>query len=129
MDDLYKWNEKYAVEDPTIDAQHKYLFKLANDVQNASSEEIKQYILKLFKYANTHFQFEEQHMKESRYPLWEEHVDLHSQLITQMNTVVSKGFHTPESIDAFKKFMFHWLVDHIMEEDKKYSNFTKEKKR
>lgn len=126
MNAQFAWNEKYSVGDSEIDNQHKSLFELGNRISNsASTHDIKPDVMRLFKYTREHFKAEEAMMKRIGFPLAAEHAKLHDDLITKLSDVTSIPLDTDDNIDAFKKFIFEWLIDHIMNEDNKYFRFSR----
>ena len=125
----FVWEEKYSVGDPVIDEQHKGLFAIGNSLpETANADDIKPLIMRLFKYTREHFLAEEQMMQRIGFPLLDEHRMLHEDLITKLNETSAQPLDTDDAVNGFKKFVFEWLTDHIMVQDKKYFQFSQRQK-
>jgi hemerythrin len=124
MSGEFIWKEKYSVGNATIDQQHKELFEIGNRLSEiAAVYEIKSLIMHLFEYTRKHFAYEEGIMKQMGFPLQEEHLKLHEDLISQLSEMSKNSFKTDEAVFNFKMFFLDWLIDHIMVEDNKYVRF------
>jgi hemerythrin len=124
----FEWDETYAVGNDDIDEQHKKLFTLAKSVSDMTdAKQVKSHIMDLFKYTREHFCAEEQMMKQIGYPKLDEHKELHEELITKLSNLSTPSFDTDQSISQFQKFVYDWLVDHIMNHDKEYFHFNSKK--
>jgi hemerythrin len=122
------WEDKYSVGNAKIDKQHKGFFELGNQIPDISNaKEIRPIIRQLYQYTIEHFSSEEKMMKSIGFPLLEEHVLLHEELISQLNNISTHPFDTTNSIHTFKKFIYDWLINHILHEDNKYFLFTQNK--
>ena len=120
----FVWDDKYSVGNPEIDKEHMEMFNLGNQHPEISNEnDIKPVIMRLYKYVRIHFTHEEEMMKAIGFPLLEEHADLHGDLISQLNKISSQPVDTDEAVWNFKKFIYDWLINHIMNEDNKYFEF------
>ena len=128
MADQFLWEDRYSLGNEKIDEQHKWMFNLANRLAGVSDKEsVKIIVLELYKYIREHFSYEEKIMKSAGYPLFSEHKQLHEKVIKQLNEISLSTFKSDKDLYKFKKFLFDWLVEHIMHEDKKYSSYIKEK--
>ena len=121
----FLWEERYSVGNSKLDQQHQRLFGLGNDIQDASIKEAKKYIMELYKHTREHFKCEEDHMKEIEFPDVKQHKEMHNGLITRLNEIVEKDFGSDESFNRFKAFLYDWLINHILNQDKKYFDFYK----
>lgn len=116
------WSERYSLNHPKIDAQHKELFRLANcvealDPQKTTKEELAVLLKQFFNYMREHFSDEEEYMQSMEYPLLPEHKIQHENIIASMTTVLkeTKGI---EALQAKMKTVSHqWLVEHILDND------------
>jgi len=125
----FLWDETYTVGNPTLDEQHKRIFELANSLPEVVDEElIKGILWRLFKHVNEHFATEEKMMKDIGYPKLVEHRKLHDELITKLSDISTHSFDTDQSIFQFKKFIYDWIIEHIMNVDRDYFRFAQEKK-
>ncbi len=122
----FVWDDKYSVKNPEIDQQHKGMFELGSQLSEVSDiRDIKSIIMRLYKYTREHFSYEEKMMRSIGFPLLAEHTLLHENLITKLNKISSESIDTDEDVHRFKRFIWDWLIDHIMNEDKKYIQFNK----
>ena len=124
----FVWDGTYSVGNSAIDQQHWGMFELGNQLPEIfDGSDVKPIILRLYKYVRIHFTAEEKMMKSIGYPQLEEHRLLHDNIITQLNKISSQPLDTDEAIYGFKKFIYNWLIDHILNEDNKYFQFNKNK--
>jgi len=79
------WNDVYTLGDPSIDAEHKKIFSLANKVKQCDSEDkIKDAVKEVITYTKFHFANEERYMKEIDYPDLVQHKKIHRELIKDL---------------------------------------------
>ena len=125
-----QWSEDLSVGVVEMDRQHKRLVDLVNRLYEAMAagrgDNIKMQILtELLTYTKVHFAAEERLMRECGYPQLTDHKCLHDQLtdkVIQLNEKVRNGQMVPSvSLGTFLK---DWLVQHIIQQDKKYSQFV-----
>ena len=123
---LLPWNEKLSVGVPAMDAQHKKLVALTNRLYDAMAsgqgDDVKKDILaELVTYTRVHFVAEERLMREHGYPDFAAHKALHDELtakVIELNEKVKEGRMVPSV--SLSNFLKDWLVDHIVQQDKKY---------
>ena len=125
MPNLFIWDEKYDVGDDVINEQHQALFAIANNIQKSELQEAGRYVMKLFKYSKEHFRTEEDHMESIGYPELEAHRELHDNLITKLSEISVNFIQNGEDFQKFKDFVYAWLNNHVLKEDKKYFEFSK----
>ncbi|MBI4849351.1 MAG: bacteriohemerythrin [Nitrospirae bacterium] len=127
------WNEEYSVNIKEIDAQHKKLIELINNLFDkmriGRGKDVIGIILnELVNYTVYHFITEEKLLQEHRYPEYMQHKKLHSDLTKQVKELKDKFDHGDIIVTArTMNFLNRWLIDHIMGEDKKYSPFLNSK--
>jgi len=122
------WNESYSVGNSEIDQQHQSWFDLANSLpEKLDRVLIKHTIMDLFTYTRKHFTAEETMMLEIGYPKLDAHKVLHDDLITKLSEIGLESFQGDQSVFAFKKFIYDWIIDHIMRHDKDYFRFVQQK--
>lgn len=129
--DMFKWKNSFKLNIALIDKEHQKLFLIAQKAlsfsgQN-SSNHVKNTIRELFDYMKVHFENEEKYMENVGYPSLEEHKKLHETIILQMNEFIKR---LPKmNMDQFERklieYMDIWLVNHIVYEDEKISQFNK----
>lgn len=125
MFDIFTWSDDYSVGVSAIDAQHRSLFELGNRLATVPLIESKGVVIEMFAYIRKHFSSEENHMREIGYPKLNEHKSLHDKLISDLNKSISTGITTEDEFTAFKSFIYDWLTNHIMVEDKKYFDYSR----
>ena len=128
------WNDSFATGVPEIDEQHMILVhtlneasvRLANDASLESLERITQDLLS---YALYHFETEEQLMQTYGYPEGSgadvaQHLEQHrafSAKVVQVREGIKQG--TPVAPEDLLGFLNGWLVNHILNTDKKLGAF------
>lgn len=125
----FVWDDKYSVGNPEIDAQHQGLFELGNKLSEVlEGQEVNPVVMRLYKYTREHFLLEEEMMRSIGFPLYEEHKILHENLISELNEISASPFDSEESVLKFKKFVYDWLIDHILNKDMLYFEFSQKKR-
>lgn len=128
-----EWDESYSVKNQAIDDQHKAWIAIFNRLHNAilsdekkGCETIGADALKaMLDYTEHHFTFEEEYLGKINYPELVAHRRLHrdfSSQIYQYNEEICQGVLILNT--QIIKIIKNWLVDHIREEDKKYSVYA-----
>ncbi len=124
---LIKWSDTFSVKIQSIDEQHRKLFNMINDLNNAIKENNEKekigIILKdLISYTKSHFVFEENMMIKHDYHGYKWHKTIHDDLIFEVSKIV-KRFDEGQDIVAKEllNFLLKWLVEHIGGVDKQYS--------
>jgi len=120
------WKPFYSVGEPSLDADHKQIIGVINELIEAVDRGCDQGILKpvldrLVKYTLMHFDHEEQVMQEHGYPDFPQHKALHDRL--RKRTIDLREhimFVTGRDMLSFLK---DWWLGHIQGEDKKYSPY------
>ena len=119
MADVIGWSDDFLLGIYSVDEQHKYLFELINSLKGCQKDELEYGLEQLFVYTQEHFCEEEKLMKLIKYPDYEQHRQLHQNLIAAL-TELSKSVLNDSSQQAeFESFLSRWLVNHIMTEDVK----------
>lgn len=125
-----EWSDRYSLNHPKIDAQHKELFRLANcvealDAHKVTKEELSELLKEFFNYMREHFKDEEAYMQSIDYPLLKDHQALHEHIIISM-TMILKETKGIEALQAKIKTVSHqWLVEHILENDQKIEKWRR----
>jgi len=125
----FVWDNSYSVGNEVIDSQHRRLFDLGNEIQSIQLSEVTRTIMNLYKHTRQHFDTEEQHMKAIGYQKLQQHRELHNGLITGLNNLIEKPINTNIGLEGLKKFVYDWIIDHILNHDKKYFEFYQEQAR
>ncbi len=127
------WNENLSVGLNSFDEQHKKLVSIVNRLYDAMKEGKGRDVLgevfsELIEYTKFHFKSEEEVMLKYDFPGYKEHLDEHNKLtkeVMELKEKYDKGniFITVEVLSFLKE----WLSHHILEVDKKYGPFLREK--
>ncbi|MCB1776795.1 MAG: hemerythrin family protein [Candidatus Competibacteraceae bacterium] len=129
MGKFIEWSSALSMGIEEIDAQHKVLVDLLNEVHEAiqqrhGMEVIDKIIERLDEYTRIHFAVEESLMRILHYPEYESHKEEHDQLIEQLNRFRVKLREGKSSISfELAHFLKLWLTKHIMESDMRYSPY------
>ena len=124
-----EWSSALSVGIEEIDAQHKVLVDLLNQVHEAIQqrhgvEVTNKIVERLGEYTRIHFAVEESLMRILHYPEYERHKDEHDRLIEQLNGLRAKIEEGKNSISfELAHFLKVWLTKHIMESDMRYSPY------
>ena len=124
---MFEWKPDYSIKIPGIDAQHKVLFGLADELNTAmskgqGSKTLSSVLDRLFKYTVTHFTEEEALMARYRYPRLTEHKAEHDALTKKVGRLcedLRKG-EMVLTIDVMA-FLQDWLTKHIQHSDMRYA--------
>jgi hemerythrin-like metal-binding protein len=130
---LFPWSDTYSVNIGIIDAQHKNLVNIVNELHQAmttgkAKQELGKILSVLIKYTQVHFKTEETFMESHRYPDYAYHKSQHEQLAKTVLDFQSK-FQKNEvglTIEVMD-FLKDWLGKHILGADKKYTPFLNSK--
>lgn len=118
------WKDQYNIGHPTVDAQHKSLFELANKILDANDSETLMHLFMLFyKHVREHFEAEEQLMKDRDYPGFWAHVQTHNQMLDKLNVMSQSIADRQWQTDDISAFVGQWILVHILEEDKPLGNY------
>ena len=123
----YVWTVEWATGHPTIDMQHKQLFKAVNDLLDAcAAGKGRNYIEKtltfLSDYVDEHFRDEEKLQQQYHYPDRLKHIMLHENFrrtVAELASQLKSEGPTVSLVAKVNSSVGGWLVVHIQQEDKK----------
>ncbi|HBO45943.1 MAG TPA: hemerythrin [Planctomycetaceae bacterium] len=126
MTPFVTWKAFYSVGNAAIDDQHKRILDIINDLHSAiedgdEMDTLNSLLGRMVDYTNTHFQFEENLMKECGYPHLEEHRQLHNEL--RRKTAGLRSHAEIVTGSDLLSFLKTWWIDHIQEMDQQYSPY------
>jgi len=133
MEKFIEWTEEFSVDIQEIDAQHKILLDLTNQlhelvIKRANKMKICDMSNQLANYGIVHFTVEESLMRLFGYPEYERHKQKHEeirqQLFESLHIRINAGS-DPIGQDLLGLFK-QWLIHHITTEDKQYATFLLE---
>lgn len=123
-----EWKEEYELGVEEIDFEHRIFVKIIHKIDDAvvsgkDSFFINRLLLELKKYAQFHFQSEENIMIEKKFPLILKHKAQHEHLLSQLQLVLLKVEIGEDKIEELPHFLLNWFKNHTLEEDKKLADF------
>lgn len=124
-DTILQWRPEYSVGIAEIDAQHRRLFEMADDLARKAAagtgeREMREIIAELNDYVIGHFSLEEQILKAAGYEHFDEHVSMHEMMAVRLALLeknLKAGKLLPQELE---EFMESWLTEHIIMEDMRY---------
>ena len=127
---LPKWCDEYSINNPMIDEQHKKLFELAGAVEDiaehaVSKGKVKELLIEFFHYMRDHFSDEEKYMESINYPELEPHRRIHKEIIQSMVHLIGSIKTTNDLKERLYLISKQWLLEHILFEDMKISEFVR----
>ena len=118
---VIEWREEYCGGIEEVDRQHQYLFLL---VKNMSLENIEATLDELANYVFTHFSTEKKLMELSCYPDCDLHCQVHDGFVlTVAECIACDQEWDNDRIYTLRDYLNSWLIDHIMVEDQKFSQW------
>lgn len=122
------WDNTMSVNVESLDAQHKTLFAIINELGGAMDSGITDVAIgsvlsKLIVYAQNHFEYEENCMAVACFANHEEHKCEHAALIKKVKTYEQEYLSgkTSVAVDVMN-LLQQWLRHHIMKIDRQYSS-------
>jgi hemerythrin len=122
------WKDEYSIGIELIDAQHKHLFEIGNDAYALLRDDfcvdkydmIIQVLEDLRQYAKFHFQSEENYMMEMCSNQLPSQKIAHAEFIKKIYGIDFKSIddNQNEYLDEILKFIFNWILDHVLHKDK-----------
>jgi len=130
------WLEEYKIGSPVIDAQHKRLFKLIGELNEAIETgleitDIEELLAGLDQYTIRHFQLEEKYMMKSNYPGLEEQQKSHADFINRFKMLgeeIDKAGITQTVVQLMKEELAEWLKEHVTGLDVKFGEYYLQQK-
>lgn len=125
-----QWTPEMRIGFESIDADHKMLVGLINQLDEAIStgrgeETVRTVLDALLDYTNYHFAREERMMAACGYPDFGAHAHSHQVLKTQVMHIRDRYLANPETVHVREvlNLMSSWLTSHILGRDKLYAPF------
>jgi hemerythrin-like metal-binding protein len=124
-----EWDKNLSVGIDSIDEEHKQLIQMLNELyehigKKSNNEMISDLISGMKKYTLQHFATEENYFQQFNYPYYEEHKAEHDRFVEKAMDL-EKRFNSGKLIVSFEitSFIKEWIREHILESDKKYTDF------
>ncbi|MCP4700778.1 MAG: hemerythrin family protein [Gammaproteobacteria bacterium] len=129
MENIIHWSNDVSVGIQEIDEQHKVLFGMINElnqaIESGRGKEVREEIFsKLIEYTRVHFTVEESLMRILGYPDYEKHKQEHEDLTKEVIELHAK-FTNEEDHSSYDllAFLSKWLINHIKKTDKAYESY------
>ena len=125
MKELFRWYNKYSVNNEEIDKQHKALFDIFNRLYDFCGENNTKYDLRLLmselvSYTKYHFSAEEQYMRSKGFINIDQHISEHKIFTDRIMQLHSKSLLNEHEISKeLIVYLWDWIINHVMIEDKK----------
>jgi hemerythrin len=125
-----EWSQDFEIKVPVVDAEHKYLVQLVNDLHaEFTNDNLDNNLIDIFthlaSYAKKHFANEESVMDKVTYPEIEEHKKEHRELLQTARKLSVQYLDGSKSITAdTMNFLKTWVLSHIIESDYKIGKFV-----
>ena len=126
---IISWKAVYETGIVSLDNEHRKLIEEINRLYEAvrdkrGAEVLGDILQMLEKYTVDHFEHEEKLIAEYDYPGLEEHKKVHRDLIQAVQELKEKSTSGTEDLARqLLKFLRFWVLEHIVEVDKKYGKF------
>jgi hemerythrin len=130
-DDFIKWEDRYLINIPLIDDQHKELVRLTNELYRGclmGDDAARSYFMLtvrgLVDYVTHHFSTEEKMLENVKYPGFETHKSQHEEFTRKILEDV-KNFQNGKKFvpNVFVRYLKDWILSHIAMEDKRYAEY------
>ncbi|KFI11642.1 bacteriohemerythrin [Vibrio coralliilyticus] len=130
-DKLMEWNEQLDIGLDEINRQHQTLLHLINELyyllkHNYGLSSIKRVVQGLIDYTANHFKYEETLFAQIGYEQTQEHIDKHAQLVDEVLAFQKRVERGEDIGEELMSFLKNWLSQHIMREDKAYTDAFKQ---
>jgi hemerythrin len=128
MGEFMPWSSRYSVGDDSIDAQHKHIVNLINELYlllhtrgEGDRIRVREVLDQLVRYTVSHFDHEERLMLACGYPDLESHKELHTRLKRRTAAMrANLDLITERDLLGYLK---DWWQNHIVEHDQLYAPY------
>jgi hemerythrin len=129
---LMNWSDQLTLHVAKIDAEHKELIDILNELYDAmmsgkAKDDLQSALMKLVQHTRAHFQSEEQLMRKYAYPELLPHLNEHRKLTDQVMKL-QKDLDAGRTMDAkdILNFLKTWLTEHIQGTDRNLAVYLNE---
>lgn len=130
---LLSWSNKYSVGVKEVDDQHATFIGILNELHAAMMRGQAQSIAgpllnKLQSYAREHFSTEERLMETAKYPGLAKHRQQHVELTSKIAEYAACWEKNDNTVFLpLLHFLRDWISGHLLEEDKAFTSWEKER--
>ena len=128
---IIDWTPSFSVGDERMDAQHRKIIQLINDLIEAQNSDelpdrLHQALYDMFEYSRGHLHDEEQLLRRIGYPDIDQHLAAHEAYIERMSllSIAATGDESVTSLETIR-FLREWWENHILKEDMAYARMLK----
>lgn len=128
------WDDSLSIDVAMFDNEHKGFIKIVNDLYDTFMRGAPRYDLericdRLIDHVVQHFRHEEMYFEDWQYPDRVQHTASHRQLRRQLVDYREQILAAPPPEEAAELFakLKTWLIQHIVNEDRKYGAFLVER--
>ena len=127
----FSWTDNYRINICEMDNHHKRLFEIIDNLniclRSKTCDSAPTILESLIEYVKYHFKVEEKFMNKYKFSNTDNHITAHRNFEQKLD-----GFREDINNNTLNKNKIiltvkSWLVNHILEEDKKYGKFLNEK--
>ncbi len=125
---IANWNDGFEIGVQAVDAQHRRLFELMNQVyahyrQEAGNGAVERTVDELVKVALQHLEDEEALQRRAGYVGFEAHQRIHERLRKDLGERITayKSTKTEDALFDLIMFLKSWLMKHIYNEDRRFA--------
>ncbi|MGE4194776.1 MAG: bacteriohemerythrin [Pseudodesulfovibrio sp.] len=130
-----EWCDSHSVGIPALDDQHKALVALTNQLflaimRDEGQKELGRVLAELARYADYHFDFEEQILTEHGFPEsgFSHHREEHRKLKSRVQTLLIQHEEGSVALDLdVYSFLREWMTEHMIGTDSEYAAFLASK--
>ena len=131
--DFWQWDDKYLTNVRVMDEDHQKLVTLFNRLyhrvlecedMHAENALTREALLELMAYGRSHFEREEDLMRQYEYPDYQEHREAHDGFRARI-AELSGQYERGEVALSFPLFVFlkEWIEEHVLRLDQRYGAF------
>lgn len=132
---MLEWSDRYAINIPEIDGQHRELFQEINRLLTACSQGSGKAALPeifdfLGNYVVNHFATEERYMEKYQYPDLPRHRKVHQNFVNTFLDFRKQAEAEGPGISLVvrvNQVLVEWLKNHILQVDQEMGKFLREK--
>jgi len=128
---MIEWLPAYAVGVPQIDREHRRLFALAEDMHQAmlagqGKAALSALLADLVAYTGYHFEHEEQLMRRTGYPGYQDHQKQHERFRASAQAMQERAASGEVTMTIeVMQLLIEWLKSHIAASDRQISDHIK----
>ncbi len=131
---LIEWDDSLKLRISSIDTQHQRLVGLINHLDEAIKagqgyQQLGEVLEELLDYTRTHFAYEEALLQKHGYPAYSGHKAEHDALTEKVFFLAGMFKEGDRSLDSDQilAFLEVWVREHILEVDRAYAEFLKQR--